>query len=113
MAPSPVAPATPARQTRLTAPGRLLLGASGLVVALSLISANTALGSNEGSNSMAVAGSYEQITVLPGESLWSIARQIAPEFGLSTGDVVAMIVELNNLPSSELESGQELAIPTA
>lgn len=113
MASSPAQDTVTGRQTRLTARGRLLLGASGLVVALSLISANTALGSNEGSNSMTVAGSYEQITVLPGESLWSIARQIAPEFGLSTGDVVAMIVELNNLPSSELESGQELVIPTA
>ena len=117
MAPSPVAPvapATPACQTRLTARGRLLLGASGLVVALSLISASTALGSNEGATSTSTVQrgeGYEQITVLPGESLWSIARQLAPDFNLSTGDIVAMIVELNNLGSSQLVSGQELLSP--
>ncbi len=106
-----LSPASPARQTRLTARGRLLLGASGLVVALSIISANTALGSNDASLAPTAQG-YEEITVLPGESLWSIARQIAPDFSLGTGDIVAMIVDLNNLPSSQLESGQELLIPT-
>lgn len=106
---------SPARggTTRLTARGRFLLGASGLVVALSLISASTALGSNEGSDSVSVVRDYEQITVLPGESLWSIARQIAPGFSARTGDIVALILELNNLSSSELRSGQELLIPTA
>ena len=104
--------------TRLTARGRLLLGASGLVVLLSLlslISANTALGSAQGgaARSAALSQGYESITVLPGESLWSIAREIAPDFSLSTGDIVGMIIEINNLPSSELASGQELLIPVA
>jgi len=114
MAPSlvaPVAPATPACQTRLTTRGRLLLCASGLVVALSLISANTALGSNQSGAVPGGSAGYESIRVLPGESLWSIARQVAPDFGASTGDIVAMIIEINNLPSSELESGAELLIP--
>ena len=103
--------------TRLTARGRLLLGASGLVILLSLISANTALGSAQGgapaARSAALSQGYERITVLPGESLWSIAREIAPDFSLSTGDIVGMIIEINNLPSSELASGQELLIPVA
>jgi hypothetical protein len=101
--------------TRLTARGRLLLGASGLVILLSLISANTALGSAQGgaARSAALSQGYESITVLPGESLWSIAREIAPDFSLSTGDIVGMIIEINNLPSSELASGQELLIPAA
>jgi len=98
-------------QTRLTTRGRLLLCASGLVVALSLISANTALGSNENGVVLGGTTGYESIRVLPGESLWSIARQVAPDFGASTGDIVAMIIEINNLPSSELESGAELLIP--
>ncbi|MFM8254775.1 MAG: LysM peptidoglycan-binding domain-containing protein [Actinomycetota bacterium] len=98
-------------QARLTTRGRLLLCASGLVVALSLISANTALGSNESGAVLGGSAGYESIRVLPGESLWSIARQIAPDFGVSTGDIVAMIIEINNLPSSELESGAELLIP--
>ena len=102
--------------TRLTNRGRLLLGASALVVALSLFSANTALGSNDemaksASLSVGVGVGYESITVLPGESLWSIARQIAPAFSASTGDIVALIIDINNLTSSELESGQELLVP--
>lgn len=98
-------------QIRLTTRGRLLLCASGLVVALSLISANTALGSNQSGAVPGGSAGYESIRVLPGESLWSIARQVAPDFGASTGDIVAMIIEINNLPSSELESGAELLIP--
>lgn len=103
-----------AGKTRLTNRGRLLLGASALVVALSLFSANTALGSNEVADKSAASNvgvGYESITVLPGESLWSIARQIAPAFSASTGDIVALIIDINNLTSSELESGQELLVP--
>lgn len=98
---------------RLTTRGRLLLGASGLVVALSLLSANTALGSNEGVEGagQSLSGRYEQITVLPGESLWSIARQLAPDFSESTGDIVALLIDINNLASSELQTGQELLVP--
>lgn len=98
---------------RLTTRGRLLLGASGLVVVLSLLSANTALGSNEGveGGGQSLSGRYEQITVLPGESLWSIARQLAPDFSESTGDIVALLIDINNLASSELQTGQELLVP--
>ena len=111
MATSPTA--TAATPLRLTARGRLLLGASGLVVALSLFSATTALGSSEisGSSASSAAAGYEEIRVLPGESLWSIARQIAPDFGMSTGDIVGVIIDINNLGSSELVSGQEIRIP--
>ena len=114
MATSPATPATPTKgaKVRLTARGRLLLGASGLVVLLSLISANSALGESSQLSNASSQG-YESITVLPGESLWSIAREIAPLLSMSTGDIVGMIIEINNLPSAELESGQELLIPAA
>ncbi len=104
--PAPLAP------LRLTARGRLLLGASGLVVALSLISATSALGSGDGAVSTASElSSYEVITVLPGESLWSIAGEVAPE--ANRADVVAAIVDLNGLNGSALHSGQRLRVPTS
>ena len=104
--PAPLAP------LRLTARGRLLLGASGLVVALSLISATSALGSGDGAVSTASElPSYEVITVLPGESLWSIAGEVAPE--ANRADVVAAIVDLNGLNGSALHSGQRLRVPTS
>ena len=104
--PAPLAP------LRLTARGRLLLGASGLVVALSLISATSALGSGDGAGSTASElSSYEVITVLPGETLWSIAGEVAPE--ANRADVVAAIVDLNGLNGSALHSGQRLRVPTS
>jgi len=97
-------------ELRLTARGRLLLGASGLVVALSLFSATTALG--QGSNSpSAVSGYYETITVLPGESLWSIASQV--DSTANKADLVAAIIDLNGLTGSALHTGQQLRVPVA
>jgi len=97
-------------ELRLTARGRLLLGASGLVVALSLFSATTALG--QGSNSTSdVSSYYETITVLPGESLWSIASQVDSK--ANKADLVAAIIDLNGLTGSALHAGQQLRVPLA
>ena len=97
-------------ELRITARGRLLLGASGLVVALSLFSATTALG--QGSNSTsAVSSYYETITVLPGESLWSIASQVDSK--ANKADLVAAIIDLNGLTGSALHAGQQLRVPLA
>ena len=97
-------------ELRLTARGRFLLGASGLVVALSLFSATTALG--QGSNiTSAVSSYYETITVLPGESLWSIASQIDSK--ANKADLVAAIIDLNGLTGSALRAGQQLRVPLA
>ncbi|MEC5190593.1 MULTISPECIES: LysM peptidoglycan-binding domain-containing protein [unclassified Arthrobacter] len=50
------------------------------------------------------------VTVQPGESLWAIARTVAPE--RDPRDVVSEIIELNNLEASQLEAGQALFIPS-
>lgn len=105
-------------QLRLTTRGRLLLGASGLVVALSLFSATTALGSAAKAESSTASTStipasayYETITVLPGESLWSIAGQV--DSRANRGDLVAAIIDLNGLSGSALQAGQRLRVPVA
>jgi LysM repeat protein len=103
-------------QLRLTTRGRLLLGASGLVVALSLFSATTALGSAaeaESSTASTTPASayYETITVLPGETLWSIAGQVDSK--ANKGDLVAAIIDLNGLSGSALQAGQRLRVPVA
>lgn len=98
-------------QLRLTARGRLLLGASGLVVALSLFSATTAIGSAAKAESGTALASahYQTITVLPGESLWSIAGQVDSK--ANKGDLVALIIDLNGLSGSALHAGQRLRVP--
>jgi LysM repeat protein len=47
--------------------------------------------------------------VLPGETLWGIARQVAP--GDDPRDTVARIVEFNSLPTTAVHAGQRLALP--
>lgn len=47
--------------------------------------------------------------VLPGETLWGIAEQVAP--GADPRDTIAEIVELNALPGSGVQVGQRIALP--
>jgi hypothetical protein len=50
------------------------------------------------------------VTVQPGESLWAIAGSVAPE--RDARDVVADIVQLNNLTAGAVLPGQQLYVPT-
>ncbi len=52
---------------------------------------------------------FQQVTVQTGESLWQLAGQIAPT--ADPRDVVADIVQLNQLSSAVVQPGQSLAIP--
>lgn len=50
------------------------------------------------------------VTVQPGESLWAIAEAVAPE--RDPRDVVADILQLNNLDAARVVPGQALFIPS-
>ncbi|BCW66474.1 hypothetical protein NicSoilB4_12370 [Arthrobacter sp. NicSoilB4] len=50
------------------------------------------------------------VTVQPGESLWAIAAAVAPE--RDPRDVVADIIQLNNLEAARVVPGQALFIPS-
>lgn len=103
----------PARPTRLrlTVRGRRVLAflaSLPAVVALgiAIVSGGGALASG---NASAPAGTFEQVTVVPGDTLWSIAESVAPES--DPRDVVDAIVRLNALESGQLEAGQSISIP--
>ena len=49
------------------------------------------------------------VTVQPGESLWGIAAEAAPE--RDARDVIADIVQLNNLSGGTVLPGQQLFVP--
>jgi hypothetical protein len=53
---------------------------------------------------------FSYVTVGAGESLWSIAETLAPD--ADPREVIADIVSLNQLPSADVEVGEQLAIPT-
>jgi LysM repeat protein len=97
--------ATP--RLRMTARGRRVLMTLVVVpllviVALLALNGGLATASNE-----AVTQTY--VSVQQGESLWQLAEQVAPK--ADPRDVIADIVSLNGLASSDVVAGQRLAIP--
>jgi len=52
---------------------------------------------------------FRTVTVEPGQSLWSVAEEVAPQ--ADPRDVVDSIVRLNALDGVTVDPGQELAIP--
>lgn len=108
-----IAPATPGAQTRLriTVRGRrLLAGVIALPVAalamMGVLSGGAAIASHEVGAS---ADTFETVTVMPGDSLWSIAADVAPQ--ADPRDVILAISDLNNLGDAALRAGQSIAIP--
>ena len=55
------------------------------------------------------APAVQQITVEPGESLWSVARRVAPQN--DPREVMAQIRRLNDLEGTQLQVGQQLLLP--
>jgi Tfp pilus assembly protein FimV len=105
-----VRPARPASRLRLTVRGRRVLVALAAVplaagIAFAAIGGGSAIASGE---SVAPA-SFETVTVLPGDTLWSIAESVAPSTDPRT--VIGDIQRLNALGSGSLQVGQQLAIP--
>jgi len=97
---------------RITARGRRVVAfvvALPLAVALgvAVVGGGAALASGDAG---APAGSFTEITVMSGETLWSIAEDIAP--AADPRDVVAEITRLNALQGGSLAAGQRIAIPT-
>jgi hypothetical protein len=103
----PARPAAP--RLRITARGRLVLA---VLIALPLVIVAMMVGFGSGgavAGRDAAATSFEYVTVQPGQSLWGLAESIAPE--ADPADVVAELMNLNQLPSADLEPGDRLAVP--
>ncbi|MDQ1126931.1 LysM repeat protein [Microbacterium sp. SORGH_AS 505] len=110
--PAPTRPVVRTR-LRLTTRGRRVvatLAALPAVVALGIgiLSSGGALASGDAGSA---AGTFKTVTVHSGDSLWTIAQDVAPDS--DPRDVIDDIVRLNALPSSVVDAGQSLAIPTA
>ena len=108
---APVTPVLATGKLRLTKRGRgvlTFLAATPLVIAAFLFALNGggATASLEGSTVP-----FEYVTVEPGQSLWQLAEDIAPQS--DPREVIAQFVQLNQLESADVYAGQELAIPLA
>jgi hypothetical protein len=94
---------------RLTRRGRVvvrLLGAAGLllVVAVGVLGGRPALAGQD-----APRVPVAQHVVMPGETLWGIAGEVAPN--ADRRETVAQIIELNSLDSADVAAGQRLSVP--
>jgi hypothetical protein len=92
---------------RITRRGRLVL--TGLiatpVIAMSLLF--TSLGAV--AESTPAENTFDYITVLSGDTLWTIAGLVDPD--ADPRDVVAEIMSLNQLSNANLTPGAQLAVP--
>lgn len=96
---------------RLTSRGRVVLG--GLVaVPLAIAALVIGVGApGATATDSAVTSSLTYVTIEPGQSLWQIAEQVAPQS--DPREFVADVLALNQLPSADVQPGQELAVPAA
>lgn len=92
---------------RLTRRGRIVLAVLAALLAFGIaMVADQAMAS--GPADPVVHGT---VYVAPGDSLWSIASDVAGDRDVR--DVIAQIEQLNALTSSEIQVGQELIVPAA
>lgn len=95
---------------RLTQRGRRVLAAvAALPAVVALSFAVIGGGAAFASRDAAPAASFSTVVVAPGDSLWAIALEVAPQ--ADPRDVVDAIVRLNALGGVTVEPGQEIAIP--
>ena len=102
--------AAPATRLRLTRRGRRVLAFLASVPAIVALSIAIISGGGALATSDSGAGAaFEKVTVMPGDTLWSIAESVAPQ--ADPRDVVDAIMRLNALPSGSLDAGETIALP--
>jgi hypothetical protein len=96
---------------RLTRRGRVVVAVAAALVlaALSLVIASTAQATNHPVSSRAALQGLAQVTVHPGQSLWSVAENADP--AADTRVVIQRIIELNGLTGNVVFAGQRLWVP--
>jgi LysM repeat protein len=99
---------TAGSHTRLTRRGRVLL----LTALVAVLFGAFSLGRSV-SEAASPSAQPEQhvVTVEHGDSLWTLAREVAPDN--DPREVVALIRDLNDLAGSGLVPGQQLVLPVA
>lgn len=102
--------ATHSVKLRLTRRGRVVFGTlgvalvAGVLAIVAMLAAPGAVASDESG-----ASEFPYVLVGSGDSLWGIAQDLDP--AADARDVVAEIVRLNQLHSSELQAGEVIAVP--
>jgi len=107
---TPSLPVRPATRLRLTVRGRRVLVALAAVpLAAGIAFAALGGGAAVASGDAVPTTSFETVTVMPGDTLWSIAETVAPS--VDPRSVIGEIQRLNALGHGSLQVGQQLALP--
>ncbi|SDH11162.1 LysM peptidoglycan-binding domain-containing protein [Klenkia brasiliensis] len=94
---------------RLTRRGRLVLGGLGVVTAVAVAAlVGPALSGSSAGPELELAG-RATVTVHSGDTLWSIARAVAP--GSDPREVVDALQDVNGIQGADLVPGQVLLLP--
>jgi LysM repeat protein len=99
----------PQPRLRMTSRGRrvlLALASAPLMLAALLYAVN-----GGGATATDSGAPVEYVTVLPGQSLWAVAEQIAPHD--DPREVIDDLVSYNALTEDAVRAGERLAIPSA
>lgn len=96
---------------RLTRRGRLVVSALVAMALVGILAFAAALLSPQAFASNAPSGDkqFHYVVAQSGDSLWSLASALDPH--ADPRDVIAEIVQLNQLDGSALEAGQAVAVP--
>jgi LysM repeat protein len=97
----------PASRLRLTRRGRMMLLALSALILLAAVSVGRT--GSQAATATDYGPSLQQTTVQPGDTLWTVAKRIAPQN--DPREVVAQIRRVNHLQSSSLRVGQQLLLP--
>lgn len=102
----------PAAKTRLrlTRRGRRVFGALATLAVSALLAGAAVFGSAQAqASSEGRAADFGYVVVQPGESLWAVATRLDSK--ADPRDLIAEIVQLNQLDGSGVQAGQPVAVP--
>lgn len=96
---------------RLTRRGRVVVSLCITALAITVLALGAMFGASQAQASDVTTDSAEfsYVVAQPGDSLWSIASQIAP--AADPRDVIYDLQRLNQISGSDIHVGAELAIP--
>ncbi len=97
------------KRAHLTRRGRLVLIALAVIVALAVAGLLMRLTSGTATQQRPEPVGQRSIVVQPGQTLWSIAKDVAPDRDIR--EVIYEIRQINGLDSAMVRSGQTLVLP--
>ncbi|MGJ0203838.1 hypothetical protein [Leucobacter sp. gxy201] len=99
-----------APKLRLTRRGRVVFGSFATVLVAALLAFVAAFAAPEAQASNAAGDAeFQYVVVQPGATLWSLATELDPT--QDPRDLVAEIVQLNQLQGSGVQAGEAIAVP--